>query len=71
MLLTEYRFDVAGLSCDHCRAAVEHEVGSLSGVTRVDVDLQKNTVTVAGTMSTEQVVKAIEEAGYEVVGEAG
>ena len=67
----EKRFDVRGMSCGHCRAAVEGEVGALAGVTGVHVDLAANTVTVAGTAPTAQIVEAIVEAGYEVVGEVG
>ncbi len=67
----EQRFNVRGMSCGHCRAAVEGEVGALAGVTGVQVDLERNTVTVAGTAPTAQIVEAIVEAGYEVIGEVG
>ena len=50
---------------------MENAVGSLKGVTSVDVDLTKQTVTVEydpGTVNVKDVEEAIREEGYEVVG---
>ena len=35
---TTSRWRVVGMSCEHCVAAVSEELGSLPGVTSVDVD---------------------------------
>jgi copper chaperone len=59
-------FEVPGISCDHCKRTVEEEVGGLSGVTHVYVDVAAKTVTVEGEATTEAVRAAIAEAGYEV-----
>jgi copper chaperone len=60
-------FQVPGISCGHCKQAIEEEVGQLAGVTEVLVDVEGRTVTVDGGASDEAITGAIEEAGYEVV----
>lgn len=60
-------FSVPGVSCGHCRSAIENEVSALSGVESVEVDLDAKIVTVRGEPLDEQaIVAAIDEAGYEV-----
>lgn len=59
-------YDVTGMSCDHCRVAVETEVGAVPGVTGVTVDLAAGTVRVEGDADDRLVRDAIAEAGYEV-----
>jgi copper ion binding protein len=59
---------VPGMSCDHCRAAVEREVGAVRGVSRVAVDLEAKRVAVDGHAAEDELVAAIAEAGYEVAG---
>lgn len=61
---------VSGMTCEHCVRAVKQEVGEISGVTQVDVELgTPSTVTVQSTepISRQDLVAAIDEAGYEVV----
>jgi copper chaperone len=59
---------VAGMSCDHCEAAVTGEVSKLAGVARVDVDLETKKVVVRGSDLDDAAVRAaIDEAGYEAV----
>ncbi len=58
---------VPGMTCGHCEAAVKQEVGSLAGVTAVDVDLDTKDVTVTGDdLDRAAVVAAIDEAGFDV-----
>ena len=59
-------FNVPGISCGHCKNAIEGEVGSLEGVSSVDVDIDTKQVTVDGSADDTQIREAIEEAGYEV-----
>lgn len=62
---TTYR--VPGMSCEHCQRAVSGELGSLSGVRGVDVDLDTKLVTVTGEGLDDQAMRAaIQRAGYEV-----
>lgn len=59
-------YRVPGMSCAHCKAAVESEVGSLAGVEAVDADLDSKLVTVRGERLDDAALRAaIDEAGYE------
>ena len=63
---TTRSFTVPGMHCGHCRAAVTEEVERVSGVTRVDVDLDAEVVRVEGSdVDQASVVAAIDEAGYD------
>jgi copper chaperone len=57
------------MTCGHCEAAVKGEVGKVTGVAGVDVDLGTKLVTVAGAdLDRAAIVAAIDEAGFEVAG---
>ncbi|HVA74808.1 MAG TPA: heavy metal-associated domain-containing protein [Acidimicrobiales bacterium] len=59
-------YRVPGMTCDHCKRAVAGELGSVTGVSGVDVDLATKVVTVTGEGLDDEVLRAaIEEAGYE------
>jgi copper chaperone len=67
--MTERTFNVAGMSCGHCKAAVEDELNELSGVEKANADVARGTVEVSydeGTVTTEDLLGAIQEAGYTV-----
>ena len=66
--MTTRTYDVPGISCGHCKAAIESEVGEVAEVTSVVVDVDARTVTVDGEVDVEVVRAAIDEAGYEVAG---
>jgi copper chaperone len=66
--MTTRTYDVPGISCGHCKAAIEGEVGKLEGVEGVDVDIDGKTVTVDGGASEDAVRAAIDTAGYDVAG---
>jgi copper chaperone len=59
-------YSVPDISCDHCKQAIESEIGKLAGVAEVVVDVESKTVTVDGIASDEAIEVAIQEAGYEV-----
>ena len=59
---------VEGMMCPHCKAMVEKVCKAVSGTQDAVVDLQAKTVTVTGNADREALVKAITDAGYEVVG---
>ena len=61
-------YDVAGMTCGHCQAAIEREVGQLADVSAAEVDVAAGTLTVTGDASEAEVRAAVEEAGYEVTG---
>lgn len=59
---------VDGMTCGHCVAAVQTEVGKVDGVTDVAVDLTSGQVTVVSDTTPDPAAlrEAVEEAGYEV-----
>ena len=67
-MITE-RFQVPGVSCQHCVNAITTEVTAIPGVQQVQVALDSKTVTVehGEQVRTEQIVAAIHEAGYDEV----
>jgi copper ion binding protein len=67
--VTTERFQVPGVSCQHCVNAITKEVSALPGVQRVQVALDDKTVTVehGEQVNTDQIVAAINEAGYDEV----
>lgn len=67
------QFRVPGVSCQHCVNAVTKEVSALPGVERVQVDLDEKLVTVehATQTSSNQIIEAIQEAGYDEVERIG
>lgn len=66
--MTTRIFEVPAVSCGHCKAAIEDQVGRLDAVATVEVDIGARTVSVSGDASDEAVIAAIDEAGYEVAG---
>jgi len=67
-MMTETVLKIEGMNCMHCKMAVERALKSLSGVTSVQVDLAKKEAVVAGPVEQAAMVKAVDEAGYKVVG---
>ncbi|MDI3326978.1 MAG: copper chaperone CopZ [Alicyclobacillaceae bacterium] len=69
--MTTTVLQVKGMSCDHCVHAVESALKALDGVEKVRVDLGKGEVEVSfdsSRVGREQFRKAVEDAGYELVG---
>ena len=66
--MTTRTYDVPGISCGHCKAAIEGEVAKLGDVASVSVDVDARTVLVEGDASDESIRSAIDEAGYDVAG---
>jgi copper chaperone len=67
--MTEKTLNVEGMSCGHCKAAVEEELSKLPGVEYSNADPQKGTVQVRydeGRTTDEDLQGAVEEAGYTV-----
>jgi copper ion binding protein len=64
-------YQVQGMTCGHCVSAVSSEIGQLAGVSGVAVDLEtgKVTVTADQPLDDDLVRTAVEEAGYELVGQ--
>ena len=58
------QYNVTGMSCAACSARVEKAVGKVEGVTSCSVSLLTNSMGVEGTAKKEDIIKAVEEAGY-------
>ena len=56
---------VDGMSCGHCEQTVANAIGSVPGVTDVTVDRTVGTATVDGEADVNDLVAAVENAGYE------
>jgi copper ion binding protein len=61
-------FQITGMTCGHCVAAVKEEVGAIADVTDVAVDLTGGRVTVGSRreVTTAEVSAAVDEAGYQL-----
>jgi len=60
---------VKGMSCQHCVMSVTKALNQLDGVKNVQVDLAKGEVRFDNTkqVASNQIEKAISDAGYEVI----
>ncbi len=58
------RYNVTGMSCAACSARVEKAVNGVEGVTSCAVSLLTNSMGVEGTASPENIIRAVEKAGY-------
>ena len=58
------QYNVTGMSCAACSARVEKAVSKVPGVTACSVSLLTNSMGVEGTARAEDIVKAVEAAGY-------
>jgi copper chaperone len=58
-------YTVPGITCGHCKSAIETEVGALDDVESVVVDIDSRTVEVVGSADDAAIRAAIVEAGYE------
>lgn len=67
MPTSEYR--VSGMSCAHCEAAIQGEVGRIPGVEDVTVSAETGrlVVTSAAPLDADAVLAAVDEAGFEAV----
>lgn len=58
------KFRVSGMTCAACSARVEKAVAKVEGVTAVSVNLLMNSMQVEGDVAEEDVIFAVEKAGY-------
>ncbi|MCX5068908.1 copper ion binding protein [Micromonospora lupini] len=67
--MVDTTYEVRGMTCGHCVSAVSAEVGAITGVRDVQVDLATGRVTVTSDqpVATESVRAAVDEAGYDLV----
>ncbi|MBQ8697000.1 MAG: heavy metal translocating P-type ATPase [Clostridia bacterium] len=58
------QYKVTGMSCAACSARVEKAVGALAGVEVCSVNLLTGDMSVDGTVTADEVISAVEKAGY-------
>lgn len=58
------QYHVTGMSCAACSARVEKAVSNVPGVTSCSVSLLTNSMGVEGTASAEEIIHAVQGAGY-------
>jgi len=58
------QYVVTGMTCAACQAHVEKAVSKLENVSSVSVSLLTNSMSVEGTATKEEIIKAVEDAGY-------
>ncbi|MGW1372671.1 heavy-metal-associated domain-containing protein [Streptomyces sp. NPDC002446] len=65
-------YKVTGMTCGHCEGAVSSEIGEIAGVSSVRAVAATGLVTVVSKapLDDEAVRAAVDEAGYELVGQA-
>jgi copper chaperone len=73
---TTTTYTVFGMHCDHCVAAVTHEVSKLPGVTAVDIRMVAGGESMVAVSSVEPLAEAgvrdaVDEAGYQLTGVVG
>ena len=64
MTTTETALTLTGLNCASCVAKVEKALSSVAGVTAVSVNLADRTALVGGTAATQELIDAVEAAGF-------
>ena len=58
------QYNVTGMSCAACSSRVEKAVSKVEGVTSCSVSLLTNSMGVEGSASPQDIISAVEEAGY-------
>ena len=67
--MTVAEYQVTGMSCAHCEAAIRSEVGQIEGIQSIEVSAETGrlVVTSAADIAADQVLAAVDEAGYSAV----
>jgi copper chaperone len=63
-----YRFEVMGMSCEHCVRTITQAVKDVDAGATVTIDLARREVAVESAAGADQIATAIGEAGYTIVG---
>ena len=58
------QYTVTGMSCAACSSRVEKAVSKVPGVTSCSVSLLTNSMGVEGSASAQDIITAVEKAGY-------
>lgn len=58
---------IEGMTCSHCKAAVEKALKAVPGVIDVAVDLEKKEAMITGSANRRDLTAAIEDEGYTII----
>lgn len=58
-------YNIEGMNCPHCQAAVKRAIAALPGVENVEVSLSEKRAVVDGTADNEAVIAAVRAAGFD------
>ena len=66
--MNDLTLTASDIHCGHCKTSLETAVGSLEGVSRVEVSIEDRTIGVefADGATREEIVSAVEGQGYDV-----
>jgi copper chaperone CopZ len=68
--MIEKKIFVRGMTCNHCKGAVEVQLRKIEGVDKVNADLDRQIVTISGDeIDLNQVRKMVEDIGYKYDGD--
>ena len=62
---TNAELKIGGMTCGHCKSAVEEALKDVNGVTEVVVDLENAKALVSGDVDVQVLIAAVVEEGYE------
>lgn len=67
--MTVAEYQVTGMSCAHCEAAIRSEVGQIDGIESIEVSAGTGrlVITSATDIAADRVLAAVDEAGYTAV----
>jgi copper chaperone len=65
--MSETMLKIEGMTCMHCKMAVEKALMAVPGVTKALVKLPEKEAVVEGSAEKAALAKAVEAAGYKVV----
>jgi copper chaperone len=66
-MMSQVVLKIEGMTCMHCKMAVEKALKGVSDVTSVQVDLAEKQAVVGGSAEEAAIAKAVEDAGYRVI----
>ncbi len=60
------KLTVLNMNCNHCVATITKALEGLEDIKNIKFNLKKKEVKIKGEISLDQVIKVIEDAGYQV-----
>lgn len=58
--------NIEGMTCGHCKSAVEKALSAIAGVKEATVDLARKQATVLGSVDRNELINTVKDLGYEI-----